>query len=274
MSHRLEALDLLYKEVAQTGSITVGNVEYKSAQKRVQNAYKELQEARKDFLRMDLARFYRIAIFGSARFDGGDEEFQFVRDLSCSLVKEVRIEEVGIDIVTGGGPGVMRAAHEGTLFAINEAKENGHTIKSKNLGINIDLPNTEDANGLAHISTTHEDFPPRLQEFLDKTRAAYNAPGGVGTLLELAMVLQLRQVGHLEKDYPIIAHPAWLPLIEAWNNEMYHKRFARERKLLISEDDLNLIQISDHIADIIQPIKTSHAKWYLDLRSKLVRQED
>lgn len=270
MPNRLEVLELLYRQVEQTGAITIDSRSYQKAQRRVKNAYKELQEARKDFLRMDLARFYRVAIFGSARFDADDHEFKFVRDLSYLLVKEVRIEEIGIDIVTGGGPGVMKAAHEGTLLAINDARENGHPIRSKNLGININLQNIENTNGLAHISTKHEDFPPRLQEFLDKTRAAYNAQGGIGTLLELAMILQLKQVGHLEKDYPTIAHPVWLPVIEAWNDEMYHKRSAHNRKLLINEGDLNLILISDNIAEIIQPIKASHTKWYHDIRSNLL----
>lgn len=271
MSYRPEALNLLYQEVEQTREIIISSSGYKEAQKRVFDANKEFQEARINLQKMDLARFFRAVIFGSARFDGGDEEYQFVRDLSRALVLTVRInDDIGIDIVTGGGPGIMKAAHEGTLLAINEAARNGHNIKSKNHGINIDLSNGEDSSGLAHISTRHRDFPPRLQEFLDKTRAAYNAPGGIGTLLELAMLLQLRQVGHLEKDYPILAHPAWLPVINAWNDEMYHKRNARDRKLLIDEENLKLIQISNNIPDIVDVVNTSFTGWYRDLRSHVV----
>ncbi len=274
MSHRLEALELLYREVEQTGKITIRNSAYKAAKKRVEDANKELYESRKNLFPMDHPSFYRIGLYGSSRFDEGDEEYEFVKDLSFSLVKEVVIDDVGLDIMTGGGPGIMEAAHKGTHKAIKEAEENGYRIKSKNHGVNIELPNVEDSNGLAHISTKHADFPPRLQEFFDKSMAGYIAPGGIGTLLELAMVLQLRQVGHIEKYYPILAHPVWLPVIEAWNDEMYHKRHAEGRRTLIDESDLNLVQISNCIPDIVQPIKAGHAKWFRDFRSHLVKLEN
>jgi predicted Rossmann-fold nucleotide-binding protein len=275
MINRPEVIESLYTILDGSKVPPMRSSKYKDAQNEVRRLNLELDKARMEFLLYDLARFYRVVIWGGSRFDGGDEEFQFVRDLSRAFVANLQIETadkdlIGVDIMSGGGPGIMRAAHEGTLLAIEEAKIEGRTIKSKNIGVKIKLPNkTEDDSGLVHFSTMHMEFCSRLQEFLDKSRAAYNAPGGIGTLLELSMILQLRQVGHVEKDYPIIAHPTWLPVIEEWNNEMYHKRLAQGRRLLIDPSDLNLIKISDNIEEIVSLIGESFRSWYRDIRSKV-----
>ena len=51
--------------------------------------------------------FYRVAVFGSARLKAEDPEYRDVRELAS------RLTEIGCDIVTGGGPGLMEAANEG-----------------------------------------------------------------------------------------------------------------------------------------------------------------
>ena len=56
-------------------------------------------------------RFYRVAVFGSARLKSGDQEYLDVRRLASVLT------EMGCDIVTGGGPGLMEAANEGAAFS-------------------------------------------------------------------------------------------------------------------------------------------------------------
>ncbi|MCI5149330.1 MAG: hypothetical protein D3916_08075, partial [Candidatus Electrothrix sp. MAN1_4] len=54
------------------------------------------------------AENFSIAIFGSARLPDSSPEFQFVVQLTQSL-----LEQVPVDIVTGGGPGIMEAASIG-----------------------------------------------------------------------------------------------------------------------------------------------------------------
>ena len=56
-------------------------------------------------------RFYRVAVFGSARLKSGDQEYVDVRGLAS------RLTEMGCDIVTGGGPGLMEAANEGAAIS-------------------------------------------------------------------------------------------------------------------------------------------------------------
>src|SRR4029079_13051266 len=52
-------------------------------------------------------RYFRVAIFGSSRIQPEDTAYAQVRELARQL------SYMGCDIVTGGGPGLMRAANEG-----------------------------------------------------------------------------------------------------------------------------------------------------------------
>ena len=82
----------------------------------------------------DLTRFrrttrqnYRVTIFGSARLEPGTVAYDGVKQLAAELTK------MGCDIVSGGGPGIMRAANEGA-----------HSVDPKALhrsvGIRVDSP--------------------------------------------------------------------------------------------------------------------------------------
>ena len=66
----------------------------------------------------DLTRFrrttrqnYRVTIFGSARLKPGSLAYEGVKQLASDLT------EMGCDIMSGGGPGLMQAANEGALSA-------------------------------------------------------------------------------------------------------------------------------------------------------------
>src|SRR4030095_10932436 len=50
---------------------------------------------------------YRVTIFGSARARPGSFAFEETRRVAAAL------SEMGCDIITGGGPGLMQAANEG-----------------------------------------------------------------------------------------------------------------------------------------------------------------
>src|SRR5215472_9899211 len=54
---------------------------------------------------------YRVTIFGSARAKPGTFAYDEVKRLAAALA------ELGCDIVTGGGPGLMQAANEGAAAA-------------------------------------------------------------------------------------------------------------------------------------------------------------
>src|ERR1043165_1002314 len=50
---------------------------------------------------------YRVAIFGSARAQPGTFVYDEVKRVAAAVT------EMGCDIITGGGPGLMQAANEG-----------------------------------------------------------------------------------------------------------------------------------------------------------------
>src|SRR5262249_46822158 len=54
---------------------------------------------------------YRVTIFGSARAKPGTVAYEEVKRVARTLA------EMGCDIITGGGPGLMQAANEGAAAA-------------------------------------------------------------------------------------------------------------------------------------------------------------
>ena len=74
-------------------------------------------------------KHFRVAIFGSSRIETNDNIFKEVKNLAKKL------GENGIDVLTGGGPGLMRAANEGHGIGV---KKSGSLARS--VGIGVDLP--------------------------------------------------------------------------------------------------------------------------------------
>src|SRR5256886_14707430 len=60
-----------------------------------------------DQIQPERVEHYRVSIFGSSRIRRGDPIYEEVKSLSFELAR------MGVDIVTGGGPGLMEAAKIG-----------------------------------------------------------------------------------------------------------------------------------------------------------------
>lgn len=260
-SIRIEVLEQLYTQVKEHGVIPLSRQDRLKAIQKLAATRQKYEEARRDVLLHELASYYRVAIFGSAKLGKDSEEFRFITELARALV-----EARDVDIVTGGGPGIMEAANLGAQTAVQNAR-GIRKLRAKSVGITMNsLPASEMPNQHLHFEARHTEFPTRLQTFLDKTDAAYHATGGIGTLCELALLLQTKQVGHIEGHYPIIAHPSWEPVVNAWNNELYHRRLAQDRTPLISSQDLQLILFSDQIPDIVGVVSQSYDNWAQNIR--------
>ena len=117
--------------------------------------------------------FYRVCIFGSARIGEGSSVYRQVEALAAALAKE------GVDIVTGGGPGLMEAANKGAKAGASA------TGLARSFGLPIDLPFETDANSHLDVKSQHRRFSSRLDEFMRLSHAVVVVPGGIGTLLEL-----------------------------------------------------------------------------------------
>lgn len=155
---------------------------------------------------------YRVALFGSARLREEDPEYRDVFRIARGLA------ELGFDVVTGGGPGLMQAANAGFKAA---GRPGGHSI-----GLNIRLPHEQELNPFLDIKKEFERFSGRLDTFVSLSDAAVVAPGGIGTLLELFYTWQLVQVGHLCETPIVLFGPMWAPLLGWLRSELVGRRLA------------------------------------------------
>jgi hypothetical protein len=121
---------------------------------------------------------YRVTMFGSARAQPGTYVYDEVKRVATVLA------EMGCDIITGGGPGLMQAANEGAAAA--KAPE-----RNRSVGIRVDLPFEQEVNPFVEQAFEHKTFFTRLHHFVLTSDAFVVAPGGIGTVLELMMIWQL-----------------------------------------------------------------------------------
>lgn len=148
-----------------------------------------------DELSKHTSQHYRVCIFGSARTQPEDKYYKMTYDLAHSL------GEKGIDVLTGGGPGLMQAANSGVQDGRDAAGS-----RSISYGLSIELGalgKLERPSQHLDIKHHHSRFSSRLDDFMRLSNAVVVTPGGIGTLLELYFSWQLLQVQHLPSR-PII----------------------------------------------------------------------
>ncbi len=148
---------------------------------------------------------YRVTIFGSARVKAGTFAYEETKRLAAALA------EMGCDIITGGGPGLMQAANEGAAAFPEHAQS---------VGIRVDLPFEQEVNAFVTQAFEHRTFFTRLHQFVLASNAFIVAPGGIGTVLETMMIWQLLQVRHLQDTPLILVGKMWPGLIEWARNSM------------------------------------------------------
>ena len=181
--------------------------------------------------------YYRVSIFGSARMKPESAWYKEAYDLAFQLAMR------GVDIVTGGGPGLMDAANKG-------AKDGGK--KSRSIGLPIELPFETDANMHLDVKRHHKRFSSRLDEFMRISHAVVVTPGGIGTLLEMFYTWQLIQVGHIASR-PILmlgGKEMWKELLD-W----LHK-WPLKMELMSPKDMDNIIYCKDveSVLNHLQPL--------------------
>jgi len=115
-----------------------------------------------------------LTIYGSARLQPDDADYQDIEMISQIM------RETGWAVVSGGGPGIMKAALDHDI-------EN--TLDTAYYGIDI---NHEREKSHADISYTFTNFGVR-KHFLRSSQAFVVAPGGFGTMDEFFELLTLIQ---------------------------------------------------------------------------------
>jgi uncharacterized protein (TIGR00730 family) len=184
---------------------------------------------------------YRVTIFGSARAKEGSPGYEETKRLAAALA------ELGCDIITGGGPGLMQAANEGAASSPERARS---------VGIRVDLPFEQDVNAFVTEAFEHRTFFTRLHQFVLSSDAFVVAPGGIGTVLETMMVWQLLQVGHLEKTPLILVGKMWPPLIEWARGSMLSTAPS-----LASAKDFDIPRCVAGADEAVALIRDHHASW-------------
>jgi len=173
-----------------------------------------------------------VTIFGSARTKPADPYYRAAHDIAKGLAKH------NLAVVTGGGPGIMEAANKG-------AEKNG----GKSVGLNIELPHEQSGNKFANIPIHFHYFFARKVCFVKYSIGFVYMPGGFGTLDELFEVLTLVQTQRIPQ-FPIILFGR-----EYWKGLVAWMKTRLEKDGLTSPGDLELLTITDDVAEVIEIIR-------------------
>ena len=163
-----------------------------------------------------------VTVFGSARTQEIDKDYQLARQIGVSLSKK------GFSIITGGGPGIMQAANQGA-----------HEAGGKSVGCNIELPFEQKSNPYVNLPVDFHYFFIRKVMFLRYTSAVVVMPGGFGTMDEFFEVLTLVQT-HKIDPFPII-----LVDREFWQGGLDWIKKSLLGNKYIDPDDLKIFQLAD-----------------------------
>ncbi len=178
---------------------------------------------------------FRVAIFGSARIKPNDPRYKQIQSLAKMIAAE------GMDVVTGGGPGLMEAANKGH-------KEGRKNDDVHSVGLNIMLPHEQSSNSHLDIEKDFKLFSDRLDHFMKLSNVVVVAPGGVGTILELMYTWQLEQVEHTCNSPIILLGKMWKPFIE------WIEAWPLKNKLM-SPGDMRPIFLADHCREAMKIIR-------------------
>lgn len=186
---------------------------------------------------------YRVTIFGSARLTRGTPAYEGVKQLAAELTG------MGCDIVTGGGPGLMQAANEGAASVDPAAL-------SRSVGIRIELPFEQEVNPFVGQAYEHRTFFSRLHHFMIVSDAFVVTPGGIGTLLEMALVWQLLQVRKVYNAPLVLVGKMWAELID-WSR----RAMLQEGRELASPVDFAIPHCVTTIEEAIALLRTHREEW-------------
>jgi uncharacterized protein (TIGR00730 family) len=209
--------------------------------KMLSKSFRELIHA---FRRFEAIRGLRkVTVFGSARCRPGSPAYAQAEAFGREMGKR------GWMVVTGGGPGIMEAAHVGA----------GRDLS---LGINILLPFEQHDNKVLEggVNTIHTKyFFTRKLLFVKESHGVALFPGGFGTLDEAFEVLTLLQTGK--------SHPFPVVLVDepgGWYWRAFEQFVERDIKGegWISKEDTALFRITDRVEDAVEEIESFYRVYH------------
>jgi len=188
-----------------------------------------------------LRRRFRVTIFGSARIKRGDSKYKMIYSLAKMIGRE------GMDIVTGGGPGMMNAASSGHQAGRKNPKT--HSI-----GLNIWLPKEQKLNKHLDVKKEFHQFSKRLDNFMQLSNVVVVSPGGIGTLLEFFYTWQLVQVKHI-CDIPIIL------LGDMWPDLIKWIRKNPQKNRFLNKEDVDMLFLAKNEKETLKIINAAFSEY-------------
>ncbi|HUP76335.1 MAG TPA: TIGR00730 family Rossman fold protein [Acidimicrobiales bacterium] len=169
-----------------------------------------------------------ITFFGASRFGETHPYYEPSRQLAR------RVAELGFNIITGGGPGLMEAANRG-------ARDGG----AISIGATIDI-GTEPPNAFVDRRIAFHYFFARKVTLVKYSYGFVMLPGGMGTLDEMFEAVTLIQTARLS-EFPIILYGReyWDGLID-WLREVPLATGA------FSPADLARLRLTDDDDEIVE----------------------
>lgn len=211
---------------------------------RLQSLYQRVIFIEKELSELERDRFFRCCIFGSARIKPDTKAYNEVFTLARLLAWE------GIDILTGGGPGLMEAANKGAKLGQQEKQS-----KTLSFGISIQLDFEPVPNSHLDVKRHHQRFSSRLDDFMRLSNCIVCTPGGIGTLLELFFAWQLIQVKHMEpRPIILLDKEFWSGIID-WMKSMPNNRG------LMSLKDFDCLRIVDSPEEAFEVVSAAHQEF-------------
>lgn len=221
----------LVEDIVENALGLLKDVEHRGDVRVIQTAVRELRHAFRLFA--PYAEQRKVTIFGSARTQPDRVEYQQAVEFGR------QITAAGFMVITGAGPGIMQAGHEGAG-------------PERSFGLNIRLPWEQSANPVISRDkklVTLKYFFTRKLLFLRHADALVLFPGGFGTLDEGYEALTLMQTGK-SRLIPLVLIDR--PGGTYWKTWDRHVRDHLLRNELIAEDDLHLYRMTD---DPVQAVK-------------------
>src|SRR6267142_2602881 len=214
----------LVADIIENALKLLTDVEARGDVRVIQTAIRELRYAFKLFA--PHAHVRKVTMFGSARMLPTKTEYQQAVEFARKIAEE------GWMVITGAGPGIMQAGHEGAGL-------------EKSFGANIRLPWEQSANPIIQDDKkliTFKYFFTRKLTFVRHSDAIILFPGGFGTMDEGYEALTLMQTGK-SRIMPLVLMDR--PGGAYWKTWDKHVREHLLRNGLISPEDVNLYHITD-----------------------------
>ncbi len=188
-------------------------------------------------------RTRKVTVFGSARVPPGEPIYEMAKQFGKRLAEE------GYMVITGGGAGIMQAAHEGAG-------------PEHSFGVNIRLPFEQRPNPVIEGNPrliTYKYFFNRKVAFLKEADAVALFPGGFGTLDEAMETLTLVQTGK-RNPLPLVlvddqAGTYWSQLIRFVKEELQTRKY-------IGETDFSLFEEVCSVEEAVQKIKKFYTRYH------------